>query len=98
MCPAYCLHSCFRHAKVFNLPFLNQILHRTSHIFDGHSWVNAVLVEQVDGIDLESLERSFGDPLDLLGSAIQSHPGTRPTAGIMLEPKLGCDHHLLVER
>jgi hypothetical protein len=31
-----------------------------------------MLIEQVDGIDLEPLERRFGDRLDVLGTAVQA--------------------------
>ena len=46
------LHSCFRKAEVLHLAFPNQVLHRSRHVFDGHVRVNAVLIEQIDGLDL----------------------------------------------
>ena len=64
------LHACFGKAEVFNLTFLNQLLHRSGHILDWHVRVNAVLIEQVDGIDLEPLKRAFGELLDVLWPAI----------------------------
>jgi hypothetical protein len=53
---------------VLNLAFLNQVFHRFRYVFDRHTWVNAVLIEQVNGFDLESLERGLGDLLDVLWS------------------------------
>jgi len=35
---------------------LDQILHRPRHVFDRHVWVDAVLIEEVDRLDPESLE------------------------------------------
>ena len=56
------LHSRFGKAEVLDLAFLNQVLHRSRHVFDRHVRVNAVLIEQVDGIDPEPLERAFERP------------------------------------
>ncbi len=50
------LRAGFGHAKVFDLACLNQFLDGTSHIFNRYIRINAVLVEQVNGIDLEPLE------------------------------------------
>ncbi len=72
------LCSCFRKAEVLHLPFLNQVLHRSGHVFDWHVRVNTVLIEQIDGIDLESLERGLGDLLDVLWPTIQAHPAAPP--------------------
>ena len=65
--------ACFRKAEVLHLACLNQVLHRSRHVFDGHVRVNPVLIEQIDGIDLEPLERGLGDLLDLLWPAIQAN-------------------------
>jgi hypothetical protein len=83
------LHSCFRKAEVLNLAFLNQVLHRPRHVFDRHLRVNSVLIEQIDGIDLESLERALCGLLDVFRPTIQgwrtlSPPGIDPG----IEPNL----------
>jgi hypothetical protein len=57
-----------------------------------------VLVEQVNGLHPEPLERGLGDPLDLLWPAIQANPRTRPLVLIVFEPEFGGDHHLSAER
>jgi hypothetical protein len=61
----------------------------------GRSWghldttlTDTVLVEQIDGIDPESLERALGDLLDVLGPTIQANP-LRPPLGSSSEPELG---------
>jgi len=82
---------------VLNLALLNQFLDCSGHVFDGHVRVNPVLIKQIEGLNLESLERSLGDLLDVLWTAIQTCPaGTSIRIG--LEPELGGDHHLSAER
>jgi hypothetical protein len=53
------LHARFGKAEVLDLAFLNQILHRARHVFDRHVRVNPMLIEQVDDIHLEPLERAL---------------------------------------
>ena len=48
VCAADRLHSCFGKAEVLDLAFLNQVLHRSGHVFDRHVRVNPMLIEQVD--------------------------------------------------
>jgi hypothetical protein len=40
-------------AEVIDLAFLDQLLHGPGHLLDGHGRVDAVLVEEVDGLDPE---------------------------------------------
>ena len=47
--------------KCLTLPCLDQLLHRPGHVLDRHVRVDAVLIEQVDGVDPEPLERGLGD-------------------------------------
>ncbi len=70
MCATDRLRSCFRKTEVLNLALLNQILHRSRYVFDGHVQINAVLIEQIDDVDLESLERCLSDLLDVLRATI----------------------------
>ena len=53
-----------------------------------------MLIEQVDDVDLEPLERSLGDLLDVLRPAVQA---ALLAFRANLEPELGGDHHLLAE-
>ena len=57
---------------MFYFTLLNQVLHRSRHFFDRHFRINPVLIEEVDGINFEPLERGFSYLLDVLGPAIQS--------------------------
>ena len=55
VCAADRLHSRFGEAEVLDLSFLDQLLDRSRHVLDRHVGVDAVLVEQIDGIDPEPL-------------------------------------------
>src|SRR5258705_3521677 len=83
--------------EVLHLAGLNQILYRTSRFLNGSVGIDAMLVEKVDGIGLQALERPFDDLLDMLGAAV----GRRPlaiVARIRLEPELCSDDHIFAER
>ena len=64
---------------MLDLALLNQVLHRSRHVFDRHVRVDAVLIEQIDDIGLEALERGLGDLLDVLGPTVQ--PGLFAVSG-----------------
>ena len=83
--------------KCLTLPCLDQLLHRARHVFDRHVRVDAVLIEQVDGLDLEPLERALDGLLDVLRPAVQPRRARPLIAAAQVEPELGGDHHLLAE-
>src|SRR5437773_11130917 len=70
MSPANCLRARFRKTEVLHLAFLNQILHSARNIFDRNIQVDTMLIEEINGIDLETLERLFGNLLDVLRPAV----------------------------
>src|SRR5260221_11679828 len=94
MCATDRPHPCFRKSEVLHLALLNQLFHRSRNVFDRHVGIYAVLIEQVDDIGLEALERCLGDLLDVFWTTVQATP-TRSTIGIRLPPELGGDHHLV---
>jgi hypothetical protein len=53
---------------------MTQILHRARNIFDGNIQVDPMLVEQIDRINLETLERLFCNLFDVLRPAVESAP------------------------
>ena len=97
MRPTDCRCRGFRHAKVFYLALLNQILDRSRHVFDWHLCVNAVLIKQIDRVDPESFQGALHALLDVLGPAVQTY---RTGTAIMFEfePEFRRDHHLSAER
>ena len=52
------LRASLRKSKIFCFSFLNQVFCCTCYFFDRHIWVHAMLIEEVDRIDLEPLERA----------------------------------------
>src|SRR5215475_12710837 len=76
-----------------DLALLNQFLHRSGDVFDRRVRVDAVLIEKIDGLDPEPLERGLGDLLYMLRPAVEPYP-TRLSVGLEFEPELGGDHDL----
>src|SRR5215467_9172059 len=97
MGPANCLCARFRETEVLHLAFLNQILHSTRNIFDGNLQVDTMLVEQIDGIDLETLERFFRNLFDAVRSAVQSAP-LAAVAGVLRPSEFRCDDDFAAKR
>jgi hypothetical protein len=81
---------------MLDLALADQVLHRSGHVFDGHGGVDAVLVEEIDGVGLEPFQRCLGDLFNVLRAAVQ--PRLFAGVGIEFEPELGGDRHLLAER
>src|ERR1017187_263364 len=97
MCPANGLCPCLGQAEMLYLTLLNQILHRSSHIFDWHLRVNAVLIEQVDRVHSQSLQRALHSLFDVFRPAVQTS-WMRIFLGFESEPEFRRDNHLLTKR
>src|ERR1700733_1732616 len=87
------LRTCFRHTEMLHLSFLNQFLDRTGDLLDRDFHVNPVLIEKIEYIYLQTLERCLGNLLDVLGAAVERIP-LAAVGGISFPAKLGSDHHL----
>src|SRR5580658_8319221 len=63
---------------MFHLPFPDQIPDCPRHIFDGHIWIDPMLIEKVDVIRSESFQRRFRYGTDIFRPAVQSlvYPAT----------------------
>ena len=79
---------------MLDLALANQILHGAGDVLDRHVRVDAVLIEQIDPIGLESLQRRVGDLPNVLGPAVQ--PGL--LAALELEAEFRRNHHLIANR
>src|SRR5467141_796114 len=53
-----------------------------------------MLIEQIDGVDLESSQRALNGLVDVLRPTVQTD-WMRISLGVNLEPELGRDHHLV---
>src|ERR1035438_6576073 len=88
------VHSCLGKPKVLDLAFPNQVLHRSRDVFDRHLRIDTMLIEQIDGVDPEPLERRLGDLLDVLRPAVQA---SLLPIGVEVEPKFGRNRDLPAE-
>src|SRR6516164_1225989 len=76
-----------------DLAFPDQVPDRPGRILDWHVRVDAVLIEEIDAVGFEPLERGLGNLPDALRPAVQ------PGGGVaILEAKLRGDHDLVAER
>jgi hypothetical protein len=62
--------------KCRTLPSADQVLDRARHVLDRHGGVDAVLVEQVDAVGPQALQRGLDDLADAFGPAV--HAPRRP--------------------
>src|SRR5579863_2842882 len=75
---------------MLDLALLDQLLHRSCNVFDGHIRINTMLVKQIDCVGVETLQRSFGDRPDSFRAAIEA---LRRYS--VFEAELGCDNDLV---
>jgi len=90
---ADCFGTRLREAEVQDLPFFNQILNRSSYLFDWHFRVDPVLIKQIDAIGSQPLQRRLGYFLDVLWPAIET-----TTCIFKVKTKFGCDMNFVADR
>src|ERR1700722_7268401 len=79
--------------EVAHFSCLNEGLYRSGNILHGYVRINTVLVEEVDPIGTQALERVVGDLADALRAAV------RPLGrNAVPEAKFRCDDHLVAHR
>ena len=81
----------FGQTEVANLASLDQVTDRACDVLDRHLGVDAVLVEQVDPVGVQSGQGCVRDPLDLFGAAVQAGRA----AVFYSPPELGGGHDLV---
>ena len=72
MSPTNSLHTGFGQPEVLHLANPDQVLHGACDILNRHVRVDTMLIEQVNRVDIEPLERRFGDFLDVLRPTVQT--------------------------
>lgn len=65
------LRTGFRQAEILYFPFADQWLHRTGHLLDRHLGIDAVLIQQIDRLYPQALQRTFHRPANMLRTAVQ---------------------------
>src|SRR5512146_2756149 len=82
----------FGHPEVPHLALLNQILDGAGDIFNGHVGIDAMLIEQIDRIGPQPLQRCVGKLPDALRAAAQ--PLVRVS---FLKTEFRCNHNLFAK-
>jgi len=82
--------------EVLHLALPDEVPDRPGDVLDRHIRIDAMLIQQVDDVGLEPLERGFHDLLDVLGPAVETALLAR--LRIDAEAELGRDHDLPPER
>jgi hypothetical protein len=83
--------------KMLDLALADQLLHGPGDVPDRHIGVDAVLVQKVDAVGLETLQHPVGRDLYVLGTAVQAGMAI-PRLGVDVRAELRGDRHLLAER
>src|SRR5581483_2962291 len=79
-----------RHAEVLDLTFPDEVLYCACHIFDGHIRIHTMLIEQIDRVGLQPLQRRMSYGSDPLRIAVGTLGGNS-----IFEAELGRDHDLV---
>ncbi len=90
------LHACFGESEVLHFALLDEVFHGPRCVFDGDIGVDTMLIEKIDDVGLEALERCLGDFFDVIGAAVCAHTLSR--SRVDLESELGRDDHLFADR
>ena len=85
----------FGQAQMTHFAGLDQFGHRADGFFDGNSWIDAMLVIQIDMIDAEPLEAGIAGRMYVLGCSIDA--GER-AIGAAHMTELGGQHDVLAAR
>ncbi|MNH03727.1 hypothetical protein D3C79_629980 [compost metagenome] len=85
----------FRQAEVFDLALGNQLFHRAGDLFNGHLGIDAMLIEQIDGLRLQAAQGAFDSRADMLGATVEG-----PLLAVIaeIEAEFGGDHHPIPQR
>ena len=62
----------FREAEVLDPALLDRLLDRPCYVLDRYRRIDAMLLKQIDHIDLQVPERGFCDGLDVLWTAVET--------------------------
>lgn len=79
-----------RQAQVAHLSGPDEFGHGADHVLDGHLGVDPVLVEQVDAVGPQSLQRLLDHRADALGPAVEREA---PLGALEIESELGREYY-----
>ena len=89
------LHAGLGQAEVADLALVDEVLDGAGDVLDRDVRVDAVLVEQVDRVGAQSLQRALDAAADRLGAAVER---ARSDRTLQVEPELRRDHDLVADR
>ena len=78
---------------MLHLALLDQVLDSSRYVFNRNLVIDAMLIEQIDDIGPQALERRFGNLLNMLWTAVQ--PSL--LAVFDVESELGRDHYIFTK-
>lgn len=78
--------------EMHDLPLLDEVLDGSGHVFDGHALVDAVLVEEIDAIRPQALQRCPDNTPDALWTAV------KPDRAVDRKAELSGNLHLVADR
>ncbi len=91
MCHIYLDHF----VKVLDLAFADQVFHHPCDVPDRHVRVDTVMVERIDVIGFQSIQRTLDSNPEMLGATVEYLLFIVVAEG---EAELGGDHHLIAHR
>ncbi len=74
----------------------DQVAHGSGDVLDRHVGIDPVLVQEVDRLDAQALQRAIHGPANMLRAA--ADPMVLARLGIDVEAELGGDHHRVADR
>jgi len=87
------LHAGLGQAEVLDLSLADELLDGAGHILDGHLRIHTMLIQKVDAVGPQALQRRVDHAADVLGAAVQPLPGVT-----VVKSELRCDHDLIAHR
>jgi len=81
--------------EVLHFAPLDEFLDGSRNILNRHGWIDAMLVEKIDHVNLQSLQRGVRHLPDVIGPAVDTIAGA---VRIDAKPKLGGNHYLIAAR
>jgi hypothetical protein len=85
------LRAGFRQAEMSDLAFADEVFHRAGDVLDRHVRIHAMLVEEIDAVGPQPLQRGIGDLADMRRPAVEA--GLFPV--LDPEAELGRDDDLI---
>src|SRR5262245_25408876 len=83
--------------EMAHFALFDQIAHRSGYVLDGDIRINTMLIEQIDRLETQALERSICNCADVLGATVDS--GRRHRAPRLdFQPEFRGNHDGVAER